>query len=323
MKNFKDSSTKNDVESAIIKALEFIVSNQSESGSWIDWTLPPGGSDAWTTAFIGCKLKSAPYHLKNMILGSTTAASEWLIKKQHSDGGWGYNDFVGSDADSTAHTIIFLDSMGKTVPQNAYFLLGQFQSHDGGFSTYMCRHFNGSWAASHPDVTAVALMAFMTRYRPNHPVITKGTEYVLGQQTSKGIWNSFWWKTFLYSTEVNLAFLNAVNNNLDQVRIRETLLKIKPQNAFEDALLISSILYTNQYLSNIDMIMKIVNHLLNTQQSNGSWKSVPSLRLCDRKCFKPWEYANSGPLYLDPKRFFTTSTVVEALCKVFDHLSHE
>lgn len=314
----KEANTKDYVESAIINALEYILSHQSENGSWIEWKLPPGESDAWTTAFIGCKLRFLPQRLKSMIMDPAKTASEWIAKKQYPDGGWGYNDFVGSDADSTAYCIIFLDSMGKTVPYKAYLLLDRFQSPDGGFSTYISRNFNGSWGTSHPDVTPVALMAAMTKYGLNHPLMRKGIEYVLTQQTPEGIWNSFWWNTFLYSTELSLAVINAVETNIDKSKVKKTLLKVKPENAFEAAILISSLLYTDPHKNEIDAIDKIVNDLLKTQQPNGSWISAPILRLTDRKCFEPWKHGDSGTVYLDPNRLFTTSTVVEALSKVFE-----
>lgn len=194
MTNLRYGLVKDSLERSVVRALDYVVSLQSEDGSWLDWKLPVGESDAWATAYIGYKLRMVPNHLKSIVEDSRGRAAEWLLKKEYAEGGWGYNDLVGSDADSTSFAIIFLDSTGRAPPYKSYKLLNEFQSNDGGFSTYKTISFKNSWGVSHPDVTPIVLIALMTRYGPRHPRIVKGIEYVRTQQTPEGnsqfeVWN--------------------------------------------------------------------------------------------------------------------------------------
>src|ERR1700722_10729424 len=93
------------LERVLGSSLEYILSRQRRDGSWGDWALPPGESSIWTTAFVGCRL--------------TGLAATWLEERIFSDGGWGYNEEVGSDADSTALAILFLASQGKRVSEDS------------------------------------------------------------------------------------------------------------------------------------------------------------------------------------------------------------
>lgn len=83
------------IERAMSSSLRYIVSHQSEDGSWIDWKLPVGESDAWTTAYIGYKLRLLPHYLQNEAQSSIDNACKWLLKHEYADGGWGYNENVG------------------------------------------------------------------------------------------------------------------------------------------------------------------------------------------------------------------------------------
>jgi squalene cyclase len=314
----KDIQMNYRLERSILEALRYVVSCQSEYGAWLEWSLPPGESDAWATAYIGYKLRMVPHHLKNKVKDSLSRASDWILKKEYADGGWGYNDLVGSDADSTAYTIMFLDSTGRRPPEEAYDLLNKFRSNDGGFSTYVSRIFNSSWEVSHPDVTPIVLTALLTRYGPVNPTIVRGIEYVLEQQNSEGTWNSFWWNTCLYSTEANLALLDKVSATFDKDRTKNNLHKIRPKNPFEAALLISSLLLTDTNYRETNKILDLVNYLLQNQQLDGCWKSEYLLRVTDRNCYDPWTSEDAGILYSENKMLFTTLTVLEALCKLLN-----
>jgi hypothetical protein len=308
---------KEDVEHSITASLDFILANESRDGSWVDWQLPVGESDAWMTAFVGYKLRIVPDHLRYKTAGPVGRASEWILRNEYVDGGWGYNESVGSDADSTAYAIMFLASVGKTIPERSFVHLREFQREDGGFATYLAR--NDSWGFSHPDVSPIALLALLTKYQCKDPFIDRGFRYVLKQRTSEGLWNSFWWDTFLWSTETNLSLLNTVKSQWDVNEITKTiesLLQVRPSNAFEAALLISCIFHTNSEFG-LEKASEWVDQLLREQLSDGSWKSEPILRLVKYHYFEPWKCEDSGILYCDPKRIFTTSTVFEALCKVY------
>jgi hypothetical protein len=80
--------------------------------------------------------------------------------------------------------------------------------------------------------------------------------------------------------------------------------------------LISSILYTSTEFG-IARNLALVDHLIDEQRSDGSWESVPILRVTRRDCFEPWDSPNSGTLFADPARLFTSSTVLDTLLKVY------
>src|SRR5438067_1225060 len=110
------SEPKRCLESAITSAIDYLLTAQGHDGSWVDWMLPPGPSYVWTTAFVGYKLSFLPAHLKERAQRSTRKGSKWILKRMRGDNGWGYNDAVGSDADTTALAILFLSSTGNPVP---------------------------------------------------------------------------------------------------------------------------------------------------------------------------------------------------------------
>ncbi len=307
------------IKGSIISSLEYILSYISDDGSWADCQLPPGWSDAWVTAYVGYKLRHVPGRLRKRTADSTLSASKWLLRNEYPDGGWGYNMEAGSDADSTAYALLFLVSEGVEVPVRSYKHLMKFQCGDGGFSTYLANSRTDSWRAPHPDVTPIALQALLTKYVRKNPSIKKGMKYVLKQKTVDGLWNSFWWDSFLYGTEASLSLLDAIGARFDKAKTKESLLRVSPKNAFESALLISCILYTFAELGDTN-VFELVNQLVQEQRTDGSWESVPIIRLTKNDCFEPWTCKDAGRLYQDPKRLITTSTVLESLCKVYPKL---
>lgn len=301
------------LERSIGAGLDFILALESANGSWTDWDLPPGSSSVWTTAYIGYKMRCLPEHLRAKAAPRVIAASHWLLDNEFADGGWGYNGAVGSDADSTSFAILFLASAGRRVPDAAYTHLARYQCSNGGFSTYLFDGESDSWTASVPDVTPIALLALLTKTAPDYRTLQRGIDYVLEQKTAEGLWNSFWWDSFLYATEANLSFLRATNV---EIPAPADLSRIPPANAFETALLISSLLYLDPF-GQRTAIRNLADKLIVQQQSDGSWKTAPILRITRRDCFEPWTSNEPGPLFPDPHRLFTTSTVLHALSRTF------
>jgi squalene cyclase len=306
----------------------YIMSRQDDDGSWVDWQLPPGESRLWTTAFVGYKLRSLPEHLNRNVAPSIRAAARWLVDNRFDDDGWGYNHLVGSDADSTAYAILLLSQSGEPIPETSYARLREFQRSDGGFSTYLPHDSPNSWGVSHPDVTPVALLALLTRYSCGEAFIQCGLDYVLRQRTTAGLWNSFWWESPLYGTEANLSFLNAIGLYGDTAATRESLDRVRRDKPFEVALQLSAALMSSGVaVAETEIcgtVSQCVHQLVNAQQADGSWRSEPILRVTNRDCYEPWRHQESGVLFSDPNRLFTSSTVLEALSRIYLHcLSRE
>jgi len=298
---------------SIASGLDYVLGLQAGDGCWTDWELPPGSSSTWTTAYVGYQLRSLPADDRVRAADPIRLAARWLLGKQFAEGGWGYNEAVEADADSTAYAILLAASAGETPLEEAFTRLVAFQCPDGGFSTYRFQGSRNSWVASHADVTPIVLFAFLTKYPRGSSVVSRGLDYVLQNRTSAGLWNSFWWDSCLYSTEANLSLLCALGIPINTGETKKSLLREKPRSAYEIALLVSS-------LSSLDAdasAWESVEQLTAQQQSDGSWKSEPSLRVTRRDCYEPWRCANPGALFADPKRLFTSATVIAALSKVY------
>ncbi|MHB1935455.1 MAG: prenyltransferase/squalene oxidase repeat-containing protein [Acidobacteriaceae bacterium] len=307
------------LERALGLAVEYILSWQHPDGSWIDWDLPPGQSSMWTTAFVGGKLTGLVSHLRDRTSNSTALASEWLTENMFPDCGWGYNEHVDSDADSTALAILFLAAEGRNVPDSSYACLKSFQCADGGFATFRGHPDLGSWAVSHPDVTPSAILALTTKYGATSEAVDRGVHFVLNRKTSAGIWRSFWWTSFLYSTERSLSLFEAVGLDVDLKVTRKTLLHTRPQHPFESALLLSSLLWLPDVAKDED-VWPLVDQLVEDQGPDGSWRSRPMLRVTRRDCLEPWKPGDPDPLFRDQNHLFTTATVMDAFSKLYQLL---
>jgi hypothetical protein len=304
------------LDETVAFGLDYILSKQAQNGSWTEWALPPGSSSAWTTAYVGFQLRHLPPELAGAAVPRIAAAASWLSAHEFAGGGWGFNEMVGADADSTAYAILFLASVGQPVSATAHSLLAKLQGADGGFATYPALGEPNSWNESHPDVTPLALLAMLTQPAPDRSALQRGIKFVVRHQTPQGMWNSFWWKSDLYATAASLALMDAAGIGMPPAT---ALRQIEPANAFEAALLISSLLYLNQ--DGWDgKLRDLTDQLIRQQLPDGSWSSAPILRITRRDCDQPWATGDAGLLYTEPNRLFTTSTALYALGKALELL---
>jgi hypothetical protein len=299
------------LRAAIEAGVAYVLGRQAADGSWTDWELPPGASAPWTTAAVGYRLRLVPAGLSERTATARRAAADWLLANEFAAGGWGYNEAVGCDADSTASGILFLGSLRRPIRTRSHLRLAAFQRPDGGFSTYPADALMGSWGVSHSDVSAVAVLALLTGYPREDPVVARGIDYVLGQRDRGGGWNSFWWASPLYATSAGLALMRAIG--VPAAMDGWSLAQATPRNAFECALLISC-------LADMDappeLACALDDELVAAQLSDGSWQSERILRVTRRDCFEPWIGGDCGALFADPARLFTSATALEALSKV-------
>jgi hypothetical protein len=293
-------------EEAVRSCLGFLLDRRSKAGCWTDWDLPPGRSSTWTTAYVGLRIAELPDRLRTPSAGALRSAARWLQDDELAGGGWAYSDRTGCDADSTAHAVLFLERAGAPVADASYRRLLRFQQADGGFSTYGADEGLGSWGVSHPDVSAVAALAVRTV--PD--AFERALDYVHGQRTADGLWNSFWWSTPLYGTRASLALLCAVDAPVDLRATRTALGRTTPANAFERALLLDALHLCDGAPALCDALAAT---LVEEQLADGSWPSAPILRITRRTCTEPWKAPDAGELYRDTDRLFTSATVVAVL----------
>lgn len=299
------------IEDAVRSGLGFLLDGRS-NGCWSDWDLPPGRSTTWTTAYVGLQIFELPTPLRATAASALRSAAQWLQNNVLSDGGWGYSNHTGCDADSTAHAVLFLSLLGAPIADATYLRLLRFQQADGGFSTYGADEGLGSWGAAHVDVSAVAALAV----RPAVDAFEKAVAYVLDRRDPDGLWNSFWWSSPLYATRASLALLQVAGATLDLTPTRTTLRWTRPTNAFEQALQLDALDLCDEGPTVTDVL---AGNLAAEQLADGSWPSAPILRITPRTCTEPWDAPDAGQLYADTDRLFTSATVLAALAR---HLAH-
>jgi len=265
----------------------------------------------WTTAYVGCQLARLAPSLRADSFPAIRRAAAWLTEHELADGGWGYDETVGCDADSSAQAIALLTCSGRPVRDRSCTRLEGFQQPDGGFSTYGAVDGLGTWGVSHPDVTPVAAHALLLARGRAHPAVAPAVDYVTRRRNDDGLWDSFWWSTPLYATRVSLAFLAAADVRIDLAPTRATLLQLDAISAFERALLLDCLLLVGGAIR--VAADALVGTLLCEQLADGGWPSVPSLRIPDRECDAPWEDPDAGVLYADADRLFTSATVLRAV----------
>lgn len=298
-----------EIAAALSRGVGFVLAGQDNQGAWTDWALPPGPSPDWTTAYVGLRLSSVGPLDRAALDEPLVRAAHWLLSRQSTDGGWGYNQAVEPDADSTAQALLFLAATGQSAPPEARTFLARHQQPEGGFATFAPDSFTGSWGLSHPEITAVALLAL--RAHPSglpQDDLARGVAWLQRIRRSDGLWNSFWWSTPLVATEVNLALLAALGMTEP---LPSTLASWPPLDSLETALLLSIM----SPAAPRPRLEQLARRLLANQRDDGSWKSAPALRITARDCEHPWEAKVSGPLFADPQRLHCTATALAALSK--------
>jgi hypothetical protein len=299
-----------DVEmtAALSRGLGFVLAAQDAEGAWIDWALPPGPSPDWTTAQVGLRLSGLGLRHNTALADALGRAARWLLARRTAGGGWGYNQAVEPDADSTAQALLFLAAT-QPAPLEACAFLARHQQVDGGFATFLPDALIGSWGLSHPEITPVALLGLrayagcLSEYS-----LARGLAWIRRARRPDGLWNSFWWSTPLVATEVNLAFLTALET---PEPLPAALARWHPNDSLEVALLLSIAAAAGRS----PRLEQLARRLLAEQLDDGSWKSTPALRITARDCERPWETAASGPLFADQQRLHGTVTALAALAK--------
>jgi squalene cyclase len=318
---------------ALKRGTRFVLSKQGADGLWRDFLTPAGEASEWPSGFIAATLQ-----LAGADAGALRACAERLVALQNDDGGWGYNEDVPTDADSTACVLLFLALAGgrESACRQAASCLARHQRGDsGGFATYRepgpIRRYMGvgrgmrfdGWCRPHTEVTAMAgraLAAMETGDR--NAEVAEAWRYVRSLQRSDGSWSSYWWASPHYATlqAVELAVLLGDRDAVGRAAQWALGSSGADGSAFETALSLSILLQADV---RSDTVHRSARRLCELQDEDGGWPSRPIMRVplpgtVDPERRRRLGLGSRGLVVADQHRAFTSAACVDSLAHALD-----
>jgi len=340
------------IEEAVEAAAAYIEFQRCADGLWRDFHTLAGSSSDWVTGFVSYAITSSDL-LKESILD----ALKTLLYRQRSNGGWSYNETVPTDCDSTAWVLLSLSTAPTWKPSAIRRAIQYVKSHCdaslGGFSTYAVSdridRFIGAsdqslthgWLGVHTCVTGVAIQSLLVHGEPlRSEIVHNATSYLLQKREVSGVWRSYWWKGYGYSTYHALRALSMVRAlNIQEARRASRFLLSRQQEdgswsdgpgeesgVFSTAfILLSLLLFPDEEI--LKAAERGISWLLQCQNSDGSWPTVPILRIPPPMIKEPesveeWRLnrEGTGVIIEDSARLFTSAAALWAL-SVFKSLT--
>jgi len=297
------------IRRTILRIQSFLCNYMEESGVWKDFNLFPGSSDSWVTAYTGlCLLSSGN---SKRIQAAIQCAVDFLKLHYKKSYGWGYNQNVICDCDSTAYATQFLRESGND--ENYGELLMRFQCEDGGFSTYDEEKKDG-WNISQPDITAIA-MNTIALYDSECAVISRAMTYL---DQWEGFVPSYWWATPYYATLKKKDAYTAAKIPFDDRTIMLQLdTETLPTTPYDLALYLELYCKTG---GKSDRIREAAKSLLEMEEG-GRFQTYPILRVSHR-CNVQADNAD-GPIVCDENGIFTAATALRTLAICCEKLEKE
>lgn len=196
-----------DVNEAIDSSVRVLCKRQDRDGCWRDFSLPPGRSEAWSTAWTGwCIAHADP--CPETVSAMRRAASALMCHGRST--GWGYNSTTGADADSTAWVVRFLAMIAPPAARSGAQVLDRYIDACGEAHTFLEPQ-NGAWSEAHADVTPVVGLAFMSA-QASRDRIDRIRRTILVRSQERWPPETFWWTNSTYGLAWTLAFLGAVGS---------------------------------------------------------------------------------------------------------------
>ncbi|MAG35383.1 MAG: hypothetical protein CL878_03930 [Dehalococcoidia bacterium] len=185
------------VSRAIGHGAAFIHHSQHTDGSFRGWFLPqPGAAISWPTAHAALVLDDVP-ELESVC----HAAAMYLHAAGLQHQGWGYNDLVRNDLDTTAQALIVLHRHGLSPPLLALWMVVQAQAPSGGFPTFAPsapgQTPRNSSELPHADVTLL-VVHMLQRLGVQADARERALAW-LATQEATGTLPAFWWSSPVYS----------------------------------------------------------------------------------------------------------------------------
>lgn len=276
---------------------------QSAAGAWRDFDLPPGASDAWTTAFVGCALLREPAGLSPADPAIVRAADAILALRREQ--GWSYNRDTACDGDSTAFALRFLALARRLGDLSAADILSAYLGADGNARTFLSADRFGSWVGGSAEVTPAAGLALLEAGAARTLIATVCAAVARTGSDGQG-WTNFWWDTPAYALACNLEFLARTGTVPRHLARRAhaaiDALAAVPSTAFACAQLLGA-----ASLAGHPAAAALLARLLAMQEPEGAWP--PSLVLRVPAQFAPFRYT----LHADERQIFGTAAAIGAI----------
>jgi squalene-hopene/tetraprenyl-beta-curcumene cyclase len=312
---------------ALGRGTRFLLAMQGSDGLWRDFLTPAGEASEWPTGFVATAL-----HLAGCDTSALERAATALVARQNGDGGWGYNEDVPSDADSTACVLLFLALTGRYESSRvraASCLVRHQRNDDGGVATYddpePIRRFMGvgrrwrfdGWCSSQTDVTATASRALAVTGRRTEA--DAAWQYVRSRQLDDGSWNSYWWTSPHYATQKAVELAVSYGDRDAAGRAAAWVLQTESLDApaFATASSLSVLLDAG---TNGEAVERAIARLAALQDDDGGWPSHPIMRIPPPGDTDPDRQRllriGRGIVVRDQHRTFTSAACVAALTRV-------
>lgn len=297
------------LQQALTAGIDYLVRAQDTNGSWSDFWLPVGTSDAWVTAYVGLALHSTSINrqlsvrTRQRAVGVARRAGVWLVGQQRPQQGWGYNRVAPPDADSTAHALSLLARLHLPIPAGAVTFLSNHLVSAIGYQTYRCAEPSDQWTQPACDITASVLRALYDVGTLDQDELSSRWQALLGtQQDEQGWWCGYWWSTPNYTTALALDLWRLAGCPPLTRPVEPAL----PQaTAFDCAWAVQ----IQRLVGKPADPLAALQQLLIRQQHDGGWPTDLILQV-------PPAHAGSGRQTMftsDARRLFTTATAVRAL----------
>lgn len=294
------------------RGIAALLDRQHADGSWRDYELPVGTATTWPTAYTLIALQNLPATLARWepLRDARARAAACLRHRFRRGTGWGYNESVEPDADSTALATLALQQEGADIADARAALIG-FCCNAGGFGTFRREDEADAWGHCHADVNPTVVRA-LGASPPHHAV-----EAMLRAREPSGIWRSYWWEDDLYAIAANLRALRGRRLSQLMAPSRQWVCALDSHgDPFHAALLVGALLDLSPDPVADDRLAEVIPFLLESQGADGLWPGTAALRVTNPTVAKPWhDRSNAGRVYLDAG-VFTTATVVGSLSRL-------
>lgn len=337
----------NRCEHAIDAAVEYLISRQGDDGLWRDFATLAGMSSDWVSGVVTYALACAAVAPEARL-----AAVKRVTFRQRPNGGWSYNTRVPTDCDSTAWALLALSTAPRWKPSAIARALRYVRAHQdpatGGFATYhehdRIDQFIGAadmslmrgWFGAHVSVTAAAVQSMLLHgASPADDTVTAAVRYLLAARRPDNLWHCYWWQGYAYPTYQAMRALGmaraldaCARRDITQALLREQRTDGgwndyggAESEAFATAYATMALLLAPNEMT-LAAASRGVDWLIERQQADGSWATVPILRIpppmvADPSKVPSWgrNTLGTGVVIEDQHGLFTTSAALWAIAR--------